>query len=37
MIPKNPVNHHTKNLKFLVLGKKGDENSKLLSENFLRN
>ena len=34
MIPKIPVNQHIKNLRLLILGKKGDENSRLLSEKF---
>ena len=34
MIPKIPVNEHIKNLKQLILGKKNDDNSRLLSEKF---
>ena len=34
MIPKIPVNQHITSLKLLINGKKGEENSKLLSEKF---
>ena len=34
MIPKIPVNQHIKNLKQLIMGKKSDDNSRLLSEKF---